>query len=437
MKALSFAWIALAAVACAATPAVPQGGSDAGDEKAYVIGKFGYDNVDFFSKSPDARAVVFDKVNFVHEIDAFSPTDKRLPLNEVFLAQVSPGTRTVLSPGGHLTSVQQVKAARAKGYKVCIGPLRNINEVVIAIQTAPDYILLDKSLDTAKMRAVIRAHGKPERNDREPIDLSVKGDYVLNYASTANRSDGTRLRILTYNILATSWNHKPQLAPRAPAVAEAIRHFKPDLIGLQEAEGRWYAALGKDIAPYRFVRQKDPKKQPNPSCALLYDAVRFRLVEHGILPFTDKWIRCLQWALLEDVKTQARFIFTNTHWDLTVPTRQANARMMSGYLKDLKAKYKAPIICTGDFNADTDSAEIKELLASANLTDAMLGAPVKENAGISSWYWPITSMTPYKGLKQIDHVLTSSELAPLSARLVLDRKLLEASDHLPLVVDLR
>ncbi len=387
----------------------------AATDKAYIIGEVNRFNVDFFYKSPEARAEIFDKANFVYETDS----------------------KMHLAPGNRSTSIQQVREAQAKGCKVCLGPLKNVNEVVLALQTAPDYILLEKSLDKAKLKAAILSQTKPKKNYREPIDLSTKGDFVLNYESSAKLAEGARLRILTYNILASRWNHKPQIAPRAPIIAESIHHFKPDLIGIQEAEKSWYEALDGKVAPYQFVRQKNPTDQGNPSCNILFNALRFRQLDGGILPYTDKWIRCLHWALFEDIKTKERFLFTNTHWDLSVPKRLKNSRMMSEYLKDLKARYDVPIICTGDFNSNTDSEELNLLLKSVGLNDAMLKAPVKENAEISSWYWPINSTTPYKNVKHIDHILVSPELTPLLARLIIDEKLLKASDHLPIVVDLK
>ncbi len=439
MKLLPLLLVVTMTATCAAVQETRQNKANASTaDRSYVVVGINRTNVDFFSKSPGKRAEIFDKVNFVYEIEAFLPKNKKLPLNEIYFSQVKPNSgRTLLVAGNSLTSVQQIKEAQAKGYKVCLGPLKNINEVVIALQAAPDYILLEKSLEKAKLRAAIMAQGKPVKNDREPIDLSGKGNFVLNYPSSAKRSSGTRLRILSYNILASCWNHMPQIAPRAPVIAEAIHHFKPDLIGIQEVEMPWYKALKNKIAPYQFVRQKDPADQGNPSCNILFNAERFRQLDGGILPYTDKWIRCLHWALLEDINTKERFLFTNTHWDLSIPKRLKNSRMMSAYLKDLTAKYDVPVICTGDFNSNTDSEELKELLKSTRLKNAVLEAPMKENDGISSCYWPVVSSTPYKGVKHIDHVLVSPELTLLSARLVLDRKLLEASDHLPLVVDLK
>ncbi len=407
--------------------------------KAYMVGRLDASNVNFFSKPREVRGEIFDKANFVYAIDAFSPSDKVLPINEDYLALVPPGSKTILSPGGDLTSALQIKVAQKKGYKVCLGPLKNLRDVVTALQVAPDYILLDKSLDKEKLRATILAQEKLEKNTFEPIDLAKTntGDFVLNYSSAGTRAEGARLRILSYNLLASTWAFKPELTWRAPMVAKAIRHFKPDLIGVQEAERTWYDALEKRIAPYQFARQKDPSQQGNPSCNIIFNAERFRQLDGGILPFTDRWIRCLHWVLVEDIKTGERFVFANTHWDLTVPKRLDNAKMMSAYIKDLKAKYNVPVICGGDFNCDSESAELRELMTLAGLKDAVLEAPIKENPNISSWRCPTVSLTPYRNFKHIDHVLSSAELTPLAARLILDEQILKASDHLPLIVDLK
>ncbi len=407
---------------------------DAG-HAAYRIGPVGELNADFFSKPPDVRAAIFDKANFVYEIEAFSSRDKALALDADYLAQVPPGVRTLLVRDSTLASLLRIKAVRGKGYRVCIGPLTNLPEVVTALQTAPDYILLDKSLDKTKLRTAILAQKKPERNDFEAIDLSRPGDFTVNYPSSGTRADGARLRVLSYNIQASTWIHRagvPLRTPlRAPAVIRAVSHFKPDLIGFQEMDWNWYVALAEGMGPYRFTQSNDP------SCSIMFDAGRFRLLDKGILPFTDHWMRCLNWALFEDVKTNERFVFTNTHWDLTVPKRLENAKMMSGYLKDLAAKHNVPVICAGDFNCEDASAELRELMASSGLKDAVPEASIRENPNISSWRCTYVTVMPYRNQRHIDHVLFSSELTPLAARLVLGEEVLWASDHLPLVVDLK
>ncbi len=439
MNKMMFAVItATALVGCMSSSRVVEQSTVSPEERAYMVEGINQTNVDFFCKTPDERAAIFDKVQFVHEIDAFSPQNRNQPLNEIYLAQVPDGCKTLSVARGNLTSVQQVKTAREKGYKICIGPLKNTDQVAVALQLSPDYILLAKDLDKAKLRKAILAQKKPDKNFREPIDISKPGDYVLNYSSAAQRTDGTRLRVISFNILAQYWNHQPQIAPRAGAVIDAIHHFKPDLIGLQEAQKEWYEALENRIAPYQFVRQKVPADQKeNPSCNILFNAERFRQIDGGILPFTDRWIRCLHWVLLEDRRTSERFIFTNTHWDLSVPKRLKNSRMMCDYLRILTARYNVPVICTGDFNSSVESAELNNLMKTMSLKDAVAVAPVTENKNIASSFWPVITTAPYKNVKHIDHVLVSPELTPLSARLILDKKLLNVSDHLPLVVDLK
>ncbi len=418
-----------------------------GADSFYKIGPYSGRNDGFFRYNAASRAEMLDRVAFVHETDAFAPGNGALPLNEIFLAAArTNANKTVLAPlaDGRYSSVRQVRAARAEGFKVCLGPARTINDVVLGVQLAPDQILLPKDVSIEKLRKALLEYkaqllcGTPLMKGIDFADQEVRERHC-NYDRAAPRAAGATLRVLTYNILADYWNHKPQIAPRAPIVAETILHLKPDVVGLQEAQKEWYLALEDKIAPYRFVTQKDPADQKvNPSCNILYDAARYRQLDGGIRPFLDRWIRCFHWALLEEKATGKRLIVANTHWSLTEAARIKSAKRMAGFIAELRVQYGVPIVCTGDYNATVKSPSFRTLIAESGFRDAMTTAPVTENHDLRSYYWPVLLTSPQKGLHEhIDHIVVSPDLTPLAARLIVSPRLTEASDHFPIVVDLK
>ncbi len=432
--------VALAAclAGCATSPS-SKSSTDTRVDAFFKIAPLSTRNKAFFSKSTAERAALFDRMTFVSDVEAFQPTNKNLPLNELYLAQAETNkNKTVLAPlrNGFYSSIGQIRAAQAKGYTVCLGPAITANDVVIGLQSNPDMILLPKTISIQKLRDVLVNHHPIAFEIIDLNDPKTAKD-VCNYDRAATRAKGTTLRVLSYNILADYWNEKRQIEPRAANVAATIHHLKPDVIGLQEAQKEWYLALENQIAPYRFATQKNPTDQKvNPSCNLLYHAERFRQLDGGIEPYLDRWIRCLHWALLEEKSTGKKLILTNTHWSLTELQRVNSALKMSEFVKTLAKKYNAPVVCTGDFNSTVKDPSFQLFLERTAYRDAMASAQIKENNNFSSFAYPPIATAPYPGEQHIDHVVISHEWTPLAARLILAPHLAEASDHFPLVVDL-
>lgn len=391
----------------------------------------------FLNKSPQERAELVNRVKLVTEISGFAP-GKNLPLNEVLMEQAKKaGAKILFASKDSFTF--QVRQAHRQGFQVCM-PAQNINDVILAILKSVDFILVD-GLEPGIVRERLLADYTGKTLPWYPsLNLNQKGNFVLNYRTAVPRTPGSDLRVLTFNLLAETWtktNPSVQLClqPRARLVIDFIREFAPDLIGLQEVGVEWYAALENSLEPYRFIKEAAPEHQGKVFCALLYNSECYRQLDGGVFPFTDPRLRCLHWALFENIQTGKRFILTNTHWDLTPEKRMANAKQMVEYIAQLQEKYEVPVICTGDFNADTASTEFKQLLKIAKLQDAMVTAPHKENNRIASCYAPEYQAAPSRDEAQIDHILFSEKVSPLSARLILDETLLLASDHLPLITD--
>jgi endonuclease/exonuclease/phosphatase family metal-dependent hydrolase len=113
-----------------------------------------------------------------------------------------------------------------------------------------------------------------------------------------------------------------------------------------------------------------------------------------------------------------RFHVFNTHWGLKTSERIKAAEISVKLLRNIKGY--APIVFCGDLNAGLESQEGRLLTQSSGL----------QSVGFESELPTYPSDSP---VHRIDHILTSHQIAVENVRVV--RAL--ASDHLPLVADMR
>lgn len=264
--------------------------------------------------------------------------------------------------------------------------------------------------------------------------ISSSAEIVYNYPDKLKRSSGTELRVLSYNILARRWGRAMRkVEERAPEITEIIRTIAPDVGGLQELDPIWYQLLESRIKPWKFAG----KPGRSTMCAVIYNSNKFRQLDGGLMPFTDSMIRCLRWALLQEIASGRKLLVTNTHWDLTVPKRMKNSELMVKYIKELQKSFTGvPICSTGDFNSQLPHKEYQYLLKNSSLQDAVATAEAVENSDMASYHDPRKKLRkPNQKRKHIDHILFTPDFRVLSCKLVLGDLLWDASDHLPVVAD--
>jgi endonuclease/exonuclease/phosphatase family metal-dependent hydrolase len=174
-------------------------------------------------------------------------------------------------------------------------------------------------------------------------------------------------------------------------------------------------------------------------CAVIYDSRKYRQVDGGMYPFVKKnrSIRCLRWTLLEEIGSGKKFIVTNTHWELKVPRRLNNSRIMAQSLKELQKRFSGiPFFCTGDYNSSIDSQEFENLLKSTGFKDAALAAERAENTAFHSAFHP-DERKIRSDKANIDHIVFFGDVKALSAKMLVGEILFKASDHFPIVVDFK
>jgi endonuclease/exonuclease/phosphatase family metal-dependent hydrolase len=191
------------------------------------------------------------------------------------------------------------------------------------------------------------------------------------------------IRVMSFNLRYggaddgdNSWAHRKEL------VAERIRHFDPDLLGLQECvDGEQANFVKAQFADYNFfARQRGNADRPDAEMApLLYKRSRFERIDRGYfwlgespyLPGIASWdahfARMVMWTQLRDRQEPDHVLtFLNTHFDYAPLAVAKSAKVLRDQLELLD--FGTPLIITGDLNAEKDSLTYQTLVGNGNTT---------------------------------------------------------------------
>lgn len=181
-------------------------------------------------------------------------------------------------------------------------------------------------------------------------------------------NDDANLHVMSFNIrFGTANDGKDSWPFRHQLVAETIKKFNPDLLGVQEALGFQIAYLQTNLEDYAFHGAgRDDGKKKGEFCGIYYREDRFEKLDAGHFwlsetpdePGSVSWdsslTRMASWVKLKDKRNDRVLVFINTHFD----HRGAKARFESAKLIRAFANKQdkdTAIIITGDFNAGEGS----------------------------------------------------------------------------------
>lgn len=170
----------------------------------------------------------------------------------------------------------------------------------------------------------------------------------------ANAEDGTN-----------SWKY------RYPAVAMMLDDQRPDVAGLQECLYEQFEYLQTSLDKlYKFVGVgRDDGKKAGEMMAIMYNPKTVSLVKWGTFWLSETpdvpskgWdaacYRTATWALMKDKESGRQFYFVNTHLDHQGVEAQKNgAQLVIDRIAEMN-KSDLPVILTGDFNLEPDSAAL-------------------------------------------------------------------------------
>lgn len=185
---------------------------------------------------------------------------------------------------------------------------------------------------------------------------------------------------IRYGMAADGENHWDKRKARALA---RMRAFEPDLLGLQECRDDTQAEFVKTNLPaYHFcgVRREGGGDTALEMAPILTRKAAFQVMRTGHFWLSEtpdvagskSWgsafARTVTWATLVHQPTRRAVTFVNTHFDYQPAAIAGAARLLRQWLDH--THNAAPVIMTGDFNADKDSAAYQLLTGHGALVDA-------------------------------------------------------------------
>lgn len=281
---------------------------------------------------------------------------------------------------------------------------------------------------------------------RQLVALSLFVFPSLVWLTSAQGQDAP-LRVMSFNIRYGSADDGDNSWPqRAEAVGQTIEDYQPHVLGLQEALRFQIDQIRQKFSDYDEVGVgRDDGKERGEYAAILIDRRRLKVLEQGTFWFSDtpevvastSWgneiPRIASWARLADRAADREFYAYNIHWDhISQNSRERSAHLL---LERIAALGEAPVLVTGDFNADEQNPAFRALVSSDNvrLRDTYRQLHPQE-----------TSVGTFHGFRggrrggKIDAVLATGHFNPVDARIVDDSyDGRYPSDHHPVTATLR
>ena len=213
--------------------------------------------------------------------------------------------------------------------------------------------------------------------DEATVDLTFSNEVI-------EKTD--KIAAMTYNVYTGDVTHR-----RVYRLFEMIFRYMPNVIGVQEANFVWMAALKYYLSEYYDMvgEGRGDKVNGGESCAILFAKDRFELIDSG-----TKWLsetpdlisklpdsahlRIMTYALLKDRISGLTTLYVNTHLDYT-PIQDEQTKIMIRLVQELGYE-KYPLVLTGDMNARIERPAMKRMMAaglrsSNDLADVNEGDP--------------------------------------------------------------
>lgn len=272
------------------------------------------------------------------------------------------------------------------------------------------------------------------------------------WACGAEMGQGLRVKAMTFNIRlsrahdgANAWPHRREL------VAEVIRRFAADFVGVQEAWPEQIAYLTQSLPQYRYLgRSRERDGVEGEAIPLFYRHQRWSLdpQEQGTfwlsdtpeVPGSTGWgntiPRVITWGrFIEKGGNGALYVY-NVHLDhLSAASRVRSARALADRIA--RRSHPEPVLVLGDFNAGESSEPVQYL------TGADHASPVQLRDTFRTVHPQETLVGTFHGFggattgSKIDYILASREAQVLEAAIV--RGSFQGrypSDHFPVTAEI-
>lgn len=263
----------------------------------------------------------------------------------------------------------------------------------------------------------------------------------------ACQSGPVELNVMSFNIRMdtasdslNSWPHRKEVA------AQIILQKEIDLFGTQEVLHHQLQDMKDRLPGYVAlgVGRADGKEEGEYS-AIFYKEERFDALSSGTFWLSETpevagskgWDgaceRVATWAILQEKESGKKLFFINTHLDHV--GKQARQEGVTLLMERAKAYAEGlPIIITGDFNANPESAVIAHVLESGEFHDCfVLAKEIKGNIGTFHSYGRI----PVERRNRIDYIFVTDAIEVRSYEAVPEKlKNIYISDHAPIMAEI-
>lgn len=301
--------------------------------------------------------------------------------------------------------------------------------------------------------------GKPLTLDPKPgqLRLSVgeSPTYLIGPKELTVAQSGTdqlRVKAMTFNVRYGAAGDGPnRWTERREMVADVIRRFDGDFVGVQEALPDQIAYLREALPTYRLIarsRQVDPQR--GEAVPLLYRHKCWRLdeAEQGTfwlsdtpeVPASTTWgndiPRIVTWGRFAESGTGRALYLYNVHFDhRSEPSRQKSAVLLAKRIAG--RKHPDPVILTGDFNCGESSVAVRYLKGRQNQSPLKLLDTFRVQHPDEKVVGTFGGFRGNREGEKIDYVFALPDVKVLRAEIVyFNREGRYPSDHYPVTAQM-
>ncbi len=170
------------------------------------------------------------------------------------------------------------------------------------------------------------------------------------------------IRVVSFNVRCKD-DIYGSVENRGELIVSALKQYKPDSFGVQEATQQWLDLLGEALGDeYACVSQMRDDSKSTEASAVYYLKDKYDLEDSGTIWLSDTpdefgskfalsaCSRIATWATLKEKETGKTYTHINTHLDhILESVRVDQVKVLKTKIAELAAK-GYPLVCTGDFN---------------------------------------------------------------------------------------
>lgn len=265
------------------------------------------------------------------------------------------------------------------------------------------------------------------------------------------KSEARALSVMTFNIrYDNSGDGVNQWKFRTKRIDQMLKHYHPEILGVQEALVNQMTDLSKmnALRGYQYTGVgRDDGRSKGEYAAIFYQTKAFSKLQSGTFWLSETpeeagskgWdaacVRICTWVKLKRKQDNAEFYVFNTHFDhIGVEARKHSAELIVQRIKSLVGNQ--PYVLMGDLNSEPEDIAYQTLVNNTNLVlkDTRNEVPLKQ----------VTTDCTFQGFavngaecKLIDYIFISAAVSAMTYTIVKDHDEKNyLSDHHPVYCEL-